>query len=223
VIVGGLTVAFGGALSLYVFGWDNHVDYLRLLSHLSERGEAFYPNQSINGLLNRLMSIADPINYNNLEWVDGHFPPFTAWIYISTLISSAAILALALLRRRRGDDADGLLDLCTIALSITLAAPIAWEHHYGILLPVFAVLVAASLDRPRWIWLAVSFVLSSHYLPVTQMLAATPFNVLQSHLLVAAVIALLLLHGRGPRVTAAETEHAAPAALAASPRRLSAA
>jgi hypothetical protein len=218
-----LTVALGGALSLYVFGWDNHVDYLRLLSYLSERGEAFYPNQSINGLLNRLMSIADPIHYNNLEWVDGYFPPFTAWIYISTLISSAAILALALLRRRRGDDADGLLDLCTIALSITLAAPIAWEHHYGILLPVFAVLVAASLDRPRWIWLAVSFVLSSHFLPVTQMLAATPFNVLQSYLLVAAFIALLLLHARGPRVTAAETEHAAPAALSASPRRLSAA
>ena len=34
-----------------------HIDYLRVLSYMAERGEAYFPNQSVNGLLNRLMSI----------------------------------------------------------------------------------------------------------------------------------------------------------------------
>ena len=42
--------------SLAVFGLANHLDYLPVLSHLAERGETYYPNHSVNGLLNRLMS-----------------------------------------------------------------------------------------------------------------------------------------------------------------------
>ena len=60
--------------SIAVFGWANHLDYLRVLSHLAERGEAYYPNQSVNGLLNRLMSIGEPELYSNLDWGDGALP-----------------------------------------------------------------------------------------------------------------------------------------------------
>ena len=206
-IAGALTVTLGLALSLYVFGWENHVDYLRLLSYLSQHGEAYYPNQSVNGLLNRLMSIGDPDHYNNLVWRDD-FPPFNPWVYGGTLISAALILAFALLRRRSRNDPDGALDFCTISLSCTIASPIAWEHHYGILLPVFAVLVGRWVyNRRKLLWLGASFMFASNFIPATQLLAYTPFNIVQSYLLFAALIVLALLH-------ASTIEKDAPAAPA---------
>ena len=137
------TVAAGLGASVLVFGFANHIDYLRVVSFLGERGEAYYPNHSINGLLNRIMGIADPAQYKNLEFVAGQFPPFNPWVYGVTLASSIAILAGALLHRSTTGDPARLYDFCLMALSCTMASPIAWEHHYGILLPIFAVLVVA--------------------------------------------------------------------------------
>jgi hypothetical protein len=65
-----------------------------------------------------------------------------------------------------------------------------------------------------------SFVFASNYIPATQMLAGTPLNVLQSYLLVAAFIALLLLHARTSPATALEVKHSARATLSASPSHL---
>jgi hypothetical protein len=107
--------------SIVVFGWNNHVDYLPVLSYLAERGETYYPNHSVNGLLNRLMSIADPNLYRNLDWGDGSFPPFNRWVYWPTAISSAAIL-VAILRRNRERDPDRTPDFCTMAVSCTVAS-----------------------------------------------------------------------------------------------------
>jgi hypothetical protein len=181
--------------SIVVFGWNNHFDYLPVLSYLAERGETYYPNHSVNGLLNRLMSIADPNLYRNLDWGDGSFPPFNRWVYWPTTISSAAILLIAILRRNRGRDPDRMIDFCTMAVSCTVASPIAWEHHYGILFPVYAVLLVSLLRSPaRLWWLVVSYVLASNYFIATQLLAPTAWNVLQSYLLVAAGILLVLLH-----------------------------
>ena len=132
-----------------MFGFANHLDYLPVLSHLAERGETYYPNHSVNGLLNRLMSVAEPELYRNLDWGDGAFPPFNRLVYWTTTISSAAILLLALLRRNRDNDPDRVVDFCTMAVSATVASPIAWEHHYGVLLPVFAVVLVGALPQPR--------------------------------------------------------------------------
>jgi hypothetical protein len=189
------TAGVGGGLSLLVFGWENHLDYLHVLSRIASRGEAFYPNQSVNGLLNRLVGIGDPANYNNLEWRGDWFPPSNALVYFATLASSALFLGLALFRSRRGDDHDGLLDLCTIALSCTLASPIAWEHHYGILVPVFAVLLPSLVhDARQLICLGVAYTLASNFIPATNLLAQTPFNVVQSYLLAGALMTLVLLY-----------------------------
>ena len=190
-------VGVGMTAAVAAFGFANHIDYLRVLSFLSQHGEAYFPNQSVNGLLNRLMSIASPDLYVSLDLPAGKFPPFTPWIYGLTLASSAALLLFALLRRRAADDRDGVIDFCLIALSGTMASPIAWEHHYGITLPIFAVLLAGSIgDHRRLAWLAVSYVLVSTFLPVTNFLAATPLNILQSSLLAGAMILLVLLHQR---------------------------
>ena len=75
------------------------------------------------------------------------------------------------------------------------ASPIAWEHHYGVLFPVYAVLLISLLRSPaRLGWLVVSYVLASNYFIATQLLAPTSWNVLQSYLLIAAGILLVLLH-----------------------------
>jgi alpha-1,2-mannosyltransferase len=198
-VVCSVTVAVGLAASVLVFGLANHIDYVRVISFLSQRGEAYYPNHSVNGMLNRIMSIADPTEYRNLEFIAGQFPPFNAWVYGCTLVSSIALLAAALLHHSTRGDSGRLFDFCVLALSCTMASPIAWEHHYGILLPICAVLVVAVAGAPRPVWialLAIAYALASVYIPATMLLAPTPFNFLQSYLLFAALIVLVMLHWR---------------------------
>jgi alpha-1,2-mannosyltransferase len=191
------TLAASLTASVLVFGFVNHIDYFRVVSFLSERGEAYYPNHSINGLLNRIMGIFDPTLYRNLDFVAGEFPPFNPLVYGGTLLSSLAILAAALFNRSTRGDCGRLIDFSLMALSCTMASPIAWEHHYGILLPIFAVLVVLVGRRPLWLGLlAVSYALASVYIPATMLLAPTPFNFTQSYLLLAALIVLALLHWR---------------------------
>lgn len=197
VYAGAAAVAAGVAVSIGVFGWENHLDYLRVLSFLSERGESYYPNQSVNGLLNRLMSIGDPREYNNVFWREAHFPPFTPLVYACTLGSSILILGAALVRRRRENDPQRVLDFCTMVASLTIASPIAWEHHYGVLLPIFAILFANVLgDRARLVWLALSYVLASNFFLAANALAPSVLNIAQSYLFAAALVVLALLHLR---------------------------
>ena len=207
-----VTGAIGLAASVAAFGVADHVDYLRTLSFMSERGEAYYPNQSVNGLLNRLAGIAEPQLYNNLEFQIGGFPPFNPWVYGGTMVAAAVILLTAIFHRR----SDRTIDFCTMAVSATAASPIAWEHHYGVLLPVFAVLLAEpSTRRWRLFWLVLSYVLASIFIPAANLLAATPWNVVQSHLFAAALIVLVLLHSQPASVRLRSpsfaTERAAPA------------
>ena len=43
---------------------------------------------------------------------------------------------------------DRMIDFAVMTLTATVASPIAWEHHYGVTLPLFAVL-APMVVRPR--------------------------------------------------------------------------
>jgi hypothetical protein len=181
------------------YGFTNHVDYLRVLTFLAERGETFYPNQSVNGLLNRVMVLIDPDQWSSLDFDDNSFPPFSLLVYGGTLVASIVLLSAALFRRGNKGDPDRTFDFCTMALSITIASPIAWEHHYGTIFPILAVLLASVVgDRRRLLLLTISYVLISNYIPVTNLLAATVFNVAQSYLFVAAITVLLLLHTTRP-------------------------
>jgi len=127
------------------------------------------------------------------------------------MVAAAVILLTAILHRR----SDRVIDFCTMAVSATIASPIAWEHHYGVLLPIFAVLLAEPSNRGgRLFWFLLSYVLASTFIPHPNLLAATAWNVLQSYLFAAAVILLVLLHThpaaeRQPSWLAAE--RAAPA------------
>jgi alpha-1,2-mannosyltransferase len=157
------------------------------------------------------MSVVEPELYRNLDWGNGAFPPFNRWVYWTTTISSAAILLLAVLRRNRDNDPDRVVDFCTMAVSATVASPIAWEHHYGVLFPVFAVvLVGALRSRARLPWLIASYVLASNYFIAPQLLAPTFWNFLQSYLLFATWILLVLLHLRPPLPSANASTADAP-------------
>jgi alpha-1,2-mannosyltransferase len=134
--------AAGLALSTAIFGLAPHLRYLDVLSFLSQRGEVFWQNKSVNGLLNR--------------WVDPHgaeffapdkFPPYSSLVHLGTLLSSLVMLGVALLVPLRGGllreprRARPSLDYALMVVASTIATPIAWEHHYGALLAALAVIV----------------------------------------------------------------------------------
>lgn len=188
-------LAVSGVVSLAVFGWTTHVDYLHVVSFIGERGEAFFPNQSLNGLLNRLMSLSDPDAYNNLLWRADHFPPRTGWIVALVTLFSLAMLASASAKTLTARDDRSYLDFCLFTISLTLASPIAWEHHWGILSHVIVLLFAMGRgDRTAMIWLAVAYVLSTNYWSVLNVTHDTVLNPLQSYLFFAALICLGLLY-----------------------------
>jgi hypothetical protein len=82
-------------------------------------------------------------------------------------------------------------------VSATLASPVAWTHHYAVLLPVFAAAAPAtwtarSLGAARFVLLAVSYLLIANNFRALNRLAETPFNFLQSYVLFGGL--LLLFH-----------------------------
>jgi hypothetical protein len=181
------------AASIACFGFADHVDYLRVLAHVGRHGEAYWPNQTVNGFLQRLLGNAD-----SSSWDPSRYPPFHPVIYAGTLAASLALLAAGLFAppgfRRRGD----VVDLAGFALALTLASPLAWEHHYGVLLPILFVALAAALERRAWgraTWpvLALCALVAANYLDALGRLSGTVWNPLQSSLLAAALALLALL------------------------------
>ena len=189
---GAVVVAAGLALSLWRYGLHDHVEYLRVLSYIGRRGETFYANQSINGALNRLL-----FNGSSLEWQYHEFAPPHPLVYAGTLAAFVILVAAALKRPARG--AGSVVDLSIAALATTLTAPLAWEHHYGILLPIYAAVTPFVIaQRPLGRWTAaamiVSFVVAANYFQFTNHFAGTWLNPLQSYLLGAAVIVWVLIY-----------------------------
>ena len=184
---GGLTLA-----SIGMYGFANYIDYLPVMSFLSRQGESFYPNQSVNGLMNRLI-----FNGDNLKWHADGFPPFNPTVYAVTVISAIVILGLALLWRRK--QKASAFDLAVLILSLTISSPIAWEHHYAILLPIFALITPICISQKvagkyTSTYLLIAFFLTSQRLNFTRVFADTYLNFLQSYVFFGAVIVLWLLY-----------------------------
>lgn len=195
------TLAVGGAISLAVFGVRNNLDYLGVLASLSRKAQPHYANQSMFGLLNRAI-----FNGENLPYHPYVYPPYVPWIYYVTLATTATLILLALAypwRTRAGT----MADLATVGVVSVIATPMAWEHHYGVMLPIFV-----------WLWfgvyrtgigsvwkLALAFVLIADFLSPFNFLAAIPVaNVLQSYMYFGALLLLWLLmrEAKPPRAAA---------------------
>ena len=167
----------------------SHVDYLRVLTFISERGETFYANQSFNGLLNRLL-----FNGPNLEWQETAFAPPHRLVQAGTTLAGLVLIAAAWLAPRRDRHASPF-DLAIVSVTATAVSPVAWEHHYGILLPLFAATAGETLRLKSFgayttIALMLAFVLTGQFFQPLQRLAATRCNVLQSYVLFGALLML---------------------------------
>jgi hypothetical protein len=184
----------GVGLSLLYFRPSDYVGYLRVLSQVSRYGEAYYPNQSVNGLLHRLL-----FNGDSTRWPRHGYAPYHPVVYAGTVISTLCFIAASLWVRPRPRGIGRGADFALAALVSTMASPVAWEHHYGVLAPIFAFLLPPLWKyRPAGRWtmpvLAASYVLASNFIGVANRFRTVPVaNVVQSYLLAAALVVGVLL------------------------------
>ncbi|ACL56000.1 glycosyltransferase family 87 protein [Methylobacterium nodulans] len=210
------SLGLGLAASVALFGLGNHLDYLSVLTYISQRGEIFWDNTSVNGLMNGLMFPDEVLKFDYSA-----FPPPTPLVRSATLWSSVLIVAYALFPRP-GARRAALLDLSTAAMAFTLASPIAWGHHYGIAFPVLVILffaLAGDPDAPRRrgrlvLW-GLCLVAIGNYWNISEHLAGTLAAPLQSWRLAAVLAVLVLLH----RLQAEAARPVAPAAAELDPAR----
>lgn len=212
VTAGTMLVAIG------LYGWDVQVSYLKVLQFLSHHGECYHANQSINGILNRVLSEipcvdadpnADPSSPVHSSW----FPAYIPAVYFATLVSSLIMIAIPFVVRAKGTDRmSGLLEFCLAATLFTMASPIAWVHHYNVLLPAYLVgfKVALSYWQGRRMWIVLALLGIS--LALTGLPIASPYgptipalNLVQSHVFfgVCILVGVLLAEiwasrGRSP-------------------------
>jgi hypothetical protein len=157
--------------------------------HVSERapfhlrhGETYFPNNSVNGIVNRLL-------FNgNLYWSYTEFAPPNPIVFWATQLAFLAFLAVGLKRAAfREGGRPSVFDLGAVMLCAVMASPVAWEHHYGIAMPLF-VLAFFGVYRGReaspalvaGLW--ISWTLAANFTQLVVYLGPTYFNILQAHL-----------------------------------------
>lgn len=210
VVILGVTAAF------VAYGVADNVDYLNALSLIGQRGETFYPNQSFNGLLNRLVGNGDSLKFERAA-----FAAFHPVVYAGTLTAFVALIGLALWWPRRKAAAGGVIDFAIVTLTITMTSPVAWVHHYGVVLPLLAAIAPRLLVVKPFGWwtgsvLMICYIATSQWLVFPNRFAGTPAGIAQSYMLIAAVVLLVMLY----RTLRLSTEAAVPAAaLAGGPLR----
>ncbi|KAA0576933.1 UbiA family prenyltransferase [Azospirillum sp. B21] len=185
----------GVAVATLLYGFAPMIDYLDVLLFIGRHGESYHVNQTVNGLVNRLLH-----NGNNLDWSAEAFAPYHPVVHIATQLSGIAFFAFGLLWRRRDRGTDRIAAFAVAGVCFTTGSPVAWVHHYGILLPAFAlaflILLEPGVRRPAgaFVLLATAYFLAGNLLfwPVNA-LAATPLNILQSYLFFATLMLLGLV------------------------------
>jgi hypothetical protein len=189
-LAGCITLAAGGVASIAAFGLRNNLDYLAVLSGLSRKAQSHYANQSMFGLLNRAI-----FNGENMPYHPYVYPPFVPWVYYVTLATTAVLVLLALAYRWR-DRTGGMADLGAMGVVCVIATPMAWEHHYGVMLPIFVWFWFDVYRRGfgRALWLAVAWILIADFLSPLNFFASIPVaNVLQSYMYFGALLLFGLL------------------------------
>ncbi|GAA4349716.1 glycosyltransferase 87 family protein [Variovorax defluvii] len=213
--------AAAGLFAVGVYGWRSVLDYVSVVSFLSRHGESYFINQSVNGLLHRLFFNGVNLQGAGLVWSGTDFPPYQPVVHLATVATSLLMLGMALVWRM--GKRPSVVDLSLVMLTLTMASPIAWDHHYGLLLPVFAVAFPMALRQQPWgAWtlpvLGVTLALSCQsFVGPTNLLADSAWNVLQSYQFAGALMALALLYRLSwmeqPRAAEVRAGRSEPAAV----------
>jgi len=188
-----VTAAAFGVLSLLRYGLAPHLEYLGVLRMIARHGESYFPNQSVNGLLLRALGLG-----GNLTFRLDQFAPYHPVVHGVTMAATFVMIGIGLyrlwiFRAERG------LSFSLAVLCFTMASPVAWEHHYGILAPIFIVAFSELSGRPGalgrlWVPLAIAWLLTFARYAFTMMFADGPLNILQSHLYFGALVMVAVLY-----------------------------
>jgi alpha-1,2-mannosyltransferase len=84
------------------------------------------------------------------------------------------------------------------AICTVVGSPVAWQHHYGILLPIYLVALSAALTSPvsrvaMLSTLLLSWTLTADFIPFILLLVHTPFKIVQAHCFFGALLLLFVL------------------------------
>ena len=175
-------------VSILIFGVQAHVEYVQVGQYVSQRGESLYANQSINGLLNRMFQGPD---WRGWSYNFKAYPPYNPVVHIGTLINAICVIAIALFlpkKEKRGT----IFDFAGMAFATILAAPLAWEHHYATLLPIYALLFLR-FPKTRFL-LAISFVFVGTLIEPLININSPPWSIVQSYVLFGAIIPAVILY-----------------------------
>lgn len=189
------------AIAVAVFGLHNNLDYLTVLSSLSHKAQSHYGNQSMFGTVNRMI-----FNGENLGYTPYVYTPYIPWVYKLTVGTALVLLALVLFfpwGKLKGSTAD----LAAIGLVSVASSPMAWEHHYGIVVGMFAWLwFAYGAEQVKRPWLTgLAFFLTCNELTGFNFLwHVRGWNVLQSYMYLGALLLLAVMMVLARRVTKGE-------------------
>jgi alpha-1,2-mannosyltransferase len=208
---GAIVVAAGTIASFVVFGFLKCLDYIRVLAFIAARGESYFPNQSFNGLMNRLL-----LNSSSVVLRTDIFPPFRPSIYIISTLASAAMFLWAVRWPSPLSGRVGMADFSLVAIAATALPSIAWYHHYGILLPVFIWLFVRMFDTSQLRRCETYVVLTAYLLiandpRITNLAANRPvLNLVQSSFFMGVLILMWYLRrhddGAIPTITTRRTD-----------------
>jgi len=194
-------------LAVFRYGVHNNIEYLRVLSFLSQVGEGYFANNSFNGVLHWYFG-----GENYLVWMAQTFPKPNNIVTIGSAFASFVFLSLLFIPGLvRDGRAPSPSEFFAATICSVVSSPVAWEHHYGILLPVFVYLVAAELGpiksreaapmmTLRRTAIFISWVLVSSFIPFTSLLVGTPLSLLAANFLIGALILLVVLRSEKPDV-----------------------
>ncbi len=135
------TLAWSGLLvlvSIGVVGWAPHETYLEHVVPRLGDGTAFYPNQSITGLLARAWGVDD----RPADMLPPDHPASRLGRWLGLILVAATLLAAA---RPSVAEPEGL---ALVLIGGLIAAPVAWEHHYVLaLIPAGLILGRAAAEE----------------------------------------------------------------------------
>src|SRR5204862_387996 len=126
------------------------------------------------------------------------FTPYNPVVYVGTMLASCAFLGVLVAPPllRRGQRAQ-LTDLSAAAICTVVSSPVAWEHHYGILLPLYLVAMNRIFEMPKgfrrginFAVLLVSWILVADFIPFTALLVYTPLVIFQASCFFGALLLL---------------------------------